>query len=83
MTVRRPEKKLESIRKAARNLNLLSSSPRKLASLIGKVRYASQIHTHLTAWIVELEIFKNQLIKEKGWDMIAPLPQQVKEEIKH
>jgi Reverse transcriptase (RNA-dependent DNA polymerase) len=83
MTVRAPKEKLEDIKKTARDLDISRSTPRKLASLVGKVRYVAQIHTHLIAYIVEMEIFKNKIIKDGGWDQWEHLPESVKDEIHH
>jgi hypothetical protein len=85
LTVRAPADKLEDIIKAATKvqLSMESCTPRQMASLIGKVRYVAQVHVHTIAYIVELEIFKNELIKLGGWDCKAPLPEAVREEVRH
>ena len=82
-TISAPEKKLLSINKAAKKINMECASPKDLASLIGKVRYISQVHTHTIAWIVELEIHKNNLIKKGGWMCRAPVPEEARVEIRH
>ena len=82
-TISAPEKKLLLINKAAKKINMECASPKDLASLIGKVRYISQVHTHTIAWIMELEIHKNNLIKKGGWICRAPVPEEARVEIRH
>jgi hypothetical protein len=82
-TIRAPEEKLLDIRKAAKKLNRSEASPRQLASLSGKVRFIAQAHTHVVAWVVELEIHKNQVVRQHGWDYSTWIPAPVREEITH
>jgi hypothetical protein len=84
MEVWAPEDKLADIRAAAKGVNLHRSPIRALATLIGKVRYITQIHIHILGWLVECQIFLKTFIKEKGWDgWVRRFPETVAQEILH
>mmetsp|Transcript_32659 Transcript_32659/g.44852 ORF Transcript_32659/g.44852 Transcript_32659/m.44852 type:complete len:265 (-) Transcript_32659:1982-2776(-) len=83
MTVRAPQEKLKDIRKCARSIQCSRVKIKELATLVGKVRYLAQIHTHLVAWIVESQILIKETVKSRGWYAHVSLPPPVKAEIKH
>lgn len=78
-----PPSKLKDIRETAKQINVRKVSARLIAKLIGKVRYIAQIHTHLLAWIVELEITKANWVNMFGWDTHRSLPQEAVDEVLH
>jgi hypothetical protein len=81
-TVIAPAEKLANIRKAAKKRSTVKATARQIAGLVGKVRYIAQVHPHVIAWIVELEILKTKALK-KGWDIPIHIPPEAKEEILH
>jgi hypothetical protein len=83
MEVTAPPDKLADIRKQAKSMGLSRMAIRSLATLVGKVRYLSQIHYHLIAWIVESQILIKETVIAKGWEAFVNIPVQVQEEILH
>jgi hypothetical protein len=71
------------VKKAARSINPKNCSARQLASLISKIRYMAEIHRHLLAWMVELEIAKVHHLQKGGWDLPLPLHVEAIEERTH
>lgn len=78
-----PEEKRAGIIEAARNISPTNTTPRLVATLIGRVRYVAQIHYFALAWIVELEFFKNSHLKKGSWDIRAPLHPEAILELSH
>ena len=75
-----PTSRLRDIRRqAARTKDTVT--PRQLACLIGKIRYAANVDHRIVAHIVELEISKKEMLgANKSWDTPHPLPQPAKED---
>lgn len=76
-----PQSRLSEIRRQARKTQA-STSPRALACLIGKIRYAAQADNRIVAFLVELEIAKKEMLKKaKNWDSQHPLPATALQEV--
>lgn len=75
-----PSTRLRDIRRqAARTPDVVS--PRQLACLIGKIRYAANVDRNIVARIVELEIAKKEMLRRsKNWDQAHTLPTAAQEE---
>jgi hypothetical protein len=79
-TIAIPATRLKDIRRQARRTPDIVS-PRQLACLIGKVRYAANVNQNMVAHLVELEIAKKEMLRaNKSWDASHPLPPGAKEE---
>jgi hypothetical protein len=84
-SIRAPAEKFEEIASFARTLSAQSMTPRKVARLIGKIRYVAQVHRTLVARMVELEIWKKEELQDSNglWDLLGPLPEDAIVELKY
>ena len=79
-TISIPTTRLRDIRRQAQR-TMDEVTPRQLACLIGKIRYAANADHNVVARIVELEIAKKSMLqKSKDWDKKHPLPPPAQEE---
>lgn len=70
-----PQEKVVNIRHVAKELlsqEMISS--RQLSSLVGKIRYISQLDHSILIQMVEVEIWRKQTFRQGGWDtrFVAP-----------
>ena len=56
---------------------------RTLLSLIGKVWYSAQLNPFLISWLVEMHLHTSDLVQRVGWEVEAPIPPRVMEELRH
>lgn len=79
-TIEIPASRLADIRRQARRTKD-QVSPRALACLIGKIRYAANVDQNIIARVVELEIAKKEMLSSsKNWDKSHQLPPPAKKE---
>lgn len=73
--------KVLSIRRKARKTHLSMASPRSLASLLGMVRYITQVHKSLLISVIELDAFLRKIVAGGHWDRKFRIPRRVCNEI--
>ena len=84
MTFQVPKRKLRSIRKEAQQmLNREVTTPRKLASFLGRCNFLSQALRHSTLHTRALLRLKNQALVQdrQGWDKKIPMTQEAQENL--